>query len=214
MLLARPGPILSGVFILYAIPLGLIAGLLIGGRIERLGAVRFRLGALAVLALAVQVVLFSPLGAGLDDAISRAIYVASTVAVGIVVLANIRLIGVPLIVLGAASNLVAIVANGGAMPADPGALAAVGAEVRDNTNSVLVEHPAVQPLTDIFATPAWLPFANVFSVGDLLIGLGIVVAIAAAMRPAPEPPVRPGHPTDTLGDTRIEASEPNGASAH
>ena len=26
------------------------------------------------------------------------------------------------------------------------------------------------PLTDIFALPAWLPFANVFSIGDVLIG--------------------------------------------
>jgi hypothetical protein len=30
--------------------------------------------------------------------------------------------------------------------------------------------------------PGWLPFSNIVSVGDLLIGLGIVVVIAVAMR--------------------------------
>ena len=45
----------------------------------------------------------------------------------------------------------------------------------------------VQPLTDIFALPTWVPFANVFSVGDVLIAAGVVVVIVAAMRrPVPE----------------------------
>jgi hypothetical protein len=43
----------------------------------------------------------------------------------------------------------------------------------------------VRPLTDIFALPGWLPFANVFSIGDVLIGVGLVVVIAAGMRRAP-----------------------------
>jgi hypothetical protein len=37
-------------------------------------------------------------------------------------------------------------------------------------------------LTDIFAIPAGLPFANVFSVGDVLIAVGIVIAIAIGMQ--------------------------------
>ena len=50
------------------------------------------------------------------------------------------------------------------------------------SNSVVVADPALRPLTDIFALPAWLPFANVFSIGDVLIGVGIAVVIALAMR--------------------------------
>ena len=42
--------------------------------------------------------------------------------------------------------------------------------------------PALLPLTDLFALPAWLPFANVFSVGDVLIGVGVAATIALAMR--------------------------------
>ena len=58
------------------------------------------------------------------------------------------------------------------------------------SNSALIPHPVLAPLTDTFALPTWLPFANIFSVGDLLIGLGVVAIIGASMRGArllPEP---------------------------
>ena len=65
----------------------------------------------------------------------------------------------------------------------PGALQAAGLDGPGaHTNSVVVDHPVLQPLTDIFAIPAGVPLANVFSIGDVLIGVGIVVVIAAAMR--------------------------------
>ena len=115
----------------------------------------------------------------------RAIYVGSTGLVLLVVIANLRLTGVPLVVLGAACNLAAILANGGAMPASASALAAIGAGIGPHTASTIVPQPALEPLTDVFATPAWLPLANVFSIGDVLIGVGIAVAIAAAMRRDP-----------------------------
>jgi len=177
--------ILAGVFILYGLVAGLLAGLVLGGRIERLAAVRFRLAPVAAVALATQIALFSPFAEALPDDAARAIYLASTAAVAIVVLANLRLTGVPLVVVGAGLNLAAIAANGGAMPANPAALASLGMGVGGNTNSVVVEHPALEPLTDIFALPAWLPLANVFSVGDVLIGIGMAVVIAAAMRHSP-----------------------------
>jgi hypothetical protein len=170
------------VFILYAIPVGLVAGWLLGGRLDGLAAVRFRLAPLAILALVVQLVLCSPLADGMSADVGRAIYVASTGLVLLVVIANVHLPGVPLVVLGAACNLAAILANGGSMPASPDALAAIGAAIGPRTASAIVPHPALEPLTDVFATPGWLPFANVFSVGDVLIGLGIAVAIGAAMR--------------------------------
>jgi hypothetical protein len=175
------------VFILYGLLVGLIGGFALGGRLERLAAVRFRLGPLALVALAIQLALFSPVANGLSDEAARAIYVVSTALVGVVVLANLRLTGVPLIALGAALNLLAIAANGGKMPASPEALAAVGFGVGGHTNSVVVADPALAPLTDVFAMPAWLPLANVFSVGDVLIGVGLAIAVAAAMRPGPRP---------------------------
>ena len=78
------------------------------------------------------------------------------------------------------------------MPANPGALASLGGEVDPGySNSVVLADPALRPLTDIFAMPAWLPFANVFSIGDVLIGAGIGIAIAVAMRRGEAPEATP-----------------------
>lgn len=169
-------------FILYAIPVGLILGFLLGGRLESLAAVRFRFAPLVVAVLLLQLALFSPLADAVPEDVSRLVYVVSTGLVVVVLLGNLRLAGIPLIVLGAASNLLAIVANGGAMPASRAALDALGFGVGGNTNSVVVENPAFEPLTDIFAMPRWMPFANIFSIGDVIIAIGVVVAIAVAMR--------------------------------
>jgi hypothetical protein len=171
------------VFILYAIPIGIVAGLLAGGRLENLTHLRLRWVPLMLLGLLVQVAVFTEaIGRVVGDA-SPAIYVASTAAVLIAVLRNVRVPGVALIALGAGLNLAAIVANGGWMPADAEALASIGGLKDGYTNSIVTADAALRPLTDVFALPAWLPFANVFSIGDVLIGVGIAVTIARAMRP-------------------------------
>jgi hypothetical protein len=171
------------VFILYAIPIGIVAGLLAGGRLDGLSSLRFRWAALAVAGFLVQVVLFAlPTGDALAS-IGPAVYVGSTVAVLVALLANLPLAGVPLIAAGAASNLAAILANGGAMPVRVETLAAAGLDPHDGfSNSVVSGSPALEPLTDVFAIPAGVPLANVFSIGDVLIGIGIAVVIATAMR--------------------------------
>lgn len=110
-------------------------------------------------------------------------YVASTALVFFVLLVNIRITGLPIVALGAACNFIAIMANGGYMPASAAALSAAGrSPAAGYSNSVIVADPVLAPLTDLFALPVWLPFSNVFSVGDVLIGVGIAVAIVAAMR--------------------------------
>ncbi|HEV2006049.1 MAG TPA: DUF5317 family protein [Candidatus Limnocylindrales bacterium] len=170
-------------FMLWAIPAGLVLGTLRGGTIEGLTHVLFRWAPLAVAALLVQVVLFTPLGDQLTGGFAPAIYVISTAAVFAAVLRNLQLTGMPIVGLGALCNLVAIAANGGAMPANAAALAAAGLDGPGaHTNSVVLAAPALRPLTDIYAVPAWVPLANVFSVGDVLIGVGIVVVIVIAMR--------------------------------
>jgi hypothetical protein len=133
------------------------------------------------------VLLFTdPVGSWVGDA-APAVYVASTAIVLVAVLRNVSIPGVMVIAIGAACNLAAIVANGGWMPADPDALASVGGGPTGPSNSIVVAEPALAPLTDLFALPAWLPFANVFSVGDVLIAVGIAATIALAMRAAPAP---------------------------
>ena len=143
----------------------------------------FRWGWLAVAGLLVQVVLFSPWLADLDPGVGSVIYVASTGAVLVAVLRNWRIPGLVLVAVGAGANLVAIVTNGGVMPTTVAALETAGLTTDDAfSNSAVVADPAVPFLTDIFALPAWVPLANVFSLGDVLIGLGVAVTIALGMR--------------------------------
>jgi len=178
------------VFMTYAIAIGIVGGLLLGGRIDRLAEVHFHWAWLALAGLLAQVALFSaPVADAVGDA-GAPIYVLSTLAVFVVVLRNRSIPGLPIVALGAASNLLAIVANGGWMPAAPGALESIGQHIGPGySNSRELAAPLLGPLTDVFAMPSWLPFANVFSVGDLLIGAGVAVTIAIAMRsrnPAPD----------------------------
>ncbi len=171
-------------FVLYAIPLGIAIGYLMGGRLDRLGQLQFEWGWLAVVGLAIQIVLFSGfVEAGLGRGVGEAIYVASTGAVLVAVWRNLSVPGLPVVAVGAISNLAAIVANEGIMPTTAEALAAAGMGADEGfSNSAVVADPALAPLTDIFALPPWLPLSNVFSIGDVLIGLGIVVVIALGMR--------------------------------
>jgi hypothetical protein len=175
---------------LWAIPIGIALGWLFRGRLDGLLHLDFRWAALAVGGLLVQLILFTPIGSAVaGDALVPTIYIASTLAVFVAVARNVRMPGMAIVAAGALCNLVAIAANGGLMPADPGALALAGfSGPGEHTNSVVLEAPVFEPLTDVYALPAWLPMANVFSVGDVLIGVGVAVAIVAAMRrPDPVP---------------------------
>jgi hypothetical protein len=170
-------------FMAYAIVIGLLVGWLLGGSLANLGTLRVRWAPLAVVGLLSQVVLFlGPVAERVGD-LGMPIYVGSTALVLVVVVRNIRLPGLVLVAAGGISNLLAIVANGGYMPASPAALAILGKGVNAGySNSALVDSPSLAPLTDIFALPPLLPFANVFRIGDVLISIGVAVVIAAGMR--------------------------------
>jgi hypothetical protein len=170
-------------FMLYPIVLALVVGVLTGGSLAGLSSVRIRLWWLAIAGLVVQVILFSPAVTGWIGEAGAAIYVASSATVLAVVAANLRLPGAPLIGLGGLSNLLAIVANGGYMPTTADALRLSGFEpAAGYSNSRELAEPMLAPLTDIFALPAWLPSANVFSVGDVLIGIGVAWLVFRSMR--------------------------------
>jgi uncharacterized protein DUF5317 len=84
--------------------------------------------------------------------------------------------------LGGLANLVAIAANGGVMPADPGAMARAGMVVHAHefANSTAVAHPRLAWLGDYFAVPASIPLANVFSVGDVVLVIGAALVLHRA----------------------------------
>jgi hypothetical protein len=170
------------VFILYAVVAGLILGLITRGSPARLGDLRLRWAPLIVLGMVVQLGLFSsPLGNALGD-LAPIVYILSNVTVLVAVAANLAIPGLAVVLAGGASNLLAIAANGGYMPVSPDALAAMGRTPKEGySNSAPLETVAFGPLTDVFMMPTWVPMSNVFSIGDVLIGVGIAIAVVAAM---------------------------------
>jgi hypothetical protein len=170
-------------FILYGLLAGFGVGLILGGRLGGLAELRLRWIPVVLAGMLLQVVLFSgPVSDRVGD-LGPVLYVGSTALVFAAVLRNVRLTGLPIVAAGAASNLAAIIANGGYMPASTAALAGVGHALASTySNSALLAHPALEPLTDIFALPRWVPFSNVFSAGDVLIATGVAVVIGCAMR--------------------------------
>src|SRR5258705_1193263 len=106
-------------FILYAVVIGLVVGALLGGRTAGLSEIKLRWGWVFLAGLAIQLVLFSDAVTERIGELGVPIYVGSTLAVALVVAANYRITGMPIVALGAFSNLAAVVANGGFQPPTP-----------------------------------------------------------------------------------------------
>ena len=171
-------------FLLPTVPIGIVVGLLLGGRVGRLAYVRVSKPWLFYLALALQIAafpsLFVPWQA--SEALATALSIGSYGCLVVVAFANRHLAGMPIAAAGMLLNLAAILANGGHMPALPRAMRAAGLSYTGvHNNSVRDASPTLSWFVDRWAAPSWVPFGNVFSVGDVLIGVGAVVLIAAAM---------------------------------
>jgi hypothetical protein len=162
--------------------LGLAVAPLLGGRWSRLAELDLRLPWLFYAAIGLQLVAFpvSSLPWRTPDRAAVVLWLVSYGLFIVAVAANARVPGVPLVAAGMASNLAAIVTNGGHMPALPSALSAAGHHFTQNRNSAVLSHPHLPWLIDRWAAPQWIPYANVFSVGDLAIATGgLVFALAA-----------------------------------
>jgi len=152
---------------------------LFGGRLGRLLDLRLRSPWLLLLALGIQLGLATFAG---PSTWWRLALHAITFPIGIAwIWRNRDVPGLWIVALGATLNGVAILANGGIMPASRSALRTAGLEAgtANLANSDVVADPELLFLGDVFAIPASWPFANVFSVGDVLVALGVVVAIHA-----------------------------------
>ena len=178
----------ASMFVVYALAIGLLVGRLGRGRLERLAELRFRWAPAAIVGLVVQLAVFAPPVAdalGGRSGLGTVLYVGSTGLVLEAVVRNVRLPGLLFVAAGALLNVAAIVANGGIMPTTLDALVTAGlAPAAGFSNSALIADPALPWLVDRFGLPAWLPLANVFSVGDVVLGLGLAVAVAAGMHGA------------------------------
>jgi hypothetical protein len=164
--------------------LGLLAVVtvpLIGGRLSRLLDLQLRFTWMLLVGLLIQVVIISVVPGDGDGWIHRALHLG-TYGLGFLWLAaNPSFPWRWMLTIGGALNFIVIAANGGVMPASESALAGAGEQVGEAfTNSTAVEGARLAFLGDIFTVPAWVPFGNVFSIGDVLIVIGGFLMIHAA----------------------------------
>jgi hypothetical protein len=164
--------------------LALGVGLLVGGRFANLANTRIRLRWLAFAAIGLQVLAFPSelLPWSTPTPLAKGLWLVSYALLIALLVANRTLTGAPIIGAGLLCNLVAILANGGLMPVRRAALAETGRDYHVHNNSIQLGHPHLAFLVDRWGAPHWLPLANVYSIGDLVIALGTFVAIVAAMR--------------------------------
>ncbi|MEY2474987.1 MAG: hypothetical protein QOG87_302 [Actinomycetota bacterium] len=147
-----------------------------GGKLTRLGGLQFRGVPVLLAALLVQIVIISLVPEG-NEGVKEAVHLASYLLVFGFLAANVRVPGLWLIAIGAFLNFAVIAANHGVMPADPAAMRRAGIERRagEFQNSQPVDDARLAVLGDRFALPESWPVSNVFSVGDVLIVLGVTL---------------------------------------
>jgi hypothetical protein len=167
--------------------LAVLLGYLTGGRMRNVEKLRLRWWGLAPLGLALQLLPISGSTHG-QRVITVSLLIASYPVLLLFAWANIRLAGFVLIFVGLALNLTVIAANQG-MPVTKHALVASG---QGDLLGELQKHPGAkhflakpgnvvfEPLADVI--PIGDPVNQVVSIGDMVVYVGVVWLIVAAMR--------------------------------
>ena len=154
--------------------LALLSPLIVGRWPSGLLLRRWRWPVLVWGALAIQIVIIEfGAPAGWAPVLHVSTYL---LAIGFVWL-NRRVAGVLVVGAGAFLNGFTIAINGGVLPARAAAVEAAGIDADHAfVNAGVVEDPLLPWLGDWFAWPEPLPLANTFSIGDVLIVVGVAIA--------------------------------------
>jgi len=152
-----------------------------------------RFGWLALVAVAAQLIVIY-VGFGGAEELRRFVFPASYVLLLAFIILNRRRVGFLVIGAGTLLNFLAIVTNGGLMPISPANMekAGLGDELAELelgdavplSKNVLLEEgdTGLQWLTDRFTWDSLGPFP-VFSIGDVIIGAGLVVVLVELLLP-------------------------------
>lgn len=165
----------------------MLVGWLRGGRLSGFGKLPFR-GLnwfFAGVVLRFGTLALSRAGVGAATAVGPWIFPVSMLFVLIGALLNRRLPGVPLIVVGTVANLAAVAANGGSMPVSPAAFAPFSSQ--PDWSEAHFTHQLAGPgvrlpwLIDFIPIPPPYPLAQIISLGDIVICLGLFWLVQSAM---------------------------------
>ena len=156
-----------------AIALGVVAGLVVGGRIGNLARLRFRWPWLLAIAVLVrEVVLVTPVNR-VDGA--QYAYVVTLAAIVVWTIWNVkRLPAIWLVTAGSALNLLVIAANAGRMPVAP--------EIASSLlrRGAIGQYMVMGSGTNLNVLGDWIalyPIPEAYSPGDVLIAIGLAVAV-------------------------------------
>jgi len=166
---------------LIAIALGLVFGLVTGGSITRLSRLSFRWPWLIIAVIVIrEAVLLTPLG---KVAGARYVYVAALLAIIVwVAWHSARVRAIWLVAVGAALNVIVIVANDARMPVAPELAGAVLPRTNPGLYTLMGSQTNLNILGD------WIklgPIPEAYSIGDVLIAVALAIVVFLAVRNPP-----------------------------
>ncbi|MGH2355719.1 MAG: DUF5317 domain-containing protein [Chloroflexota bacterium] len=174
-----------------AILAGVLAGWMRGGQLWAIGAARIRLAWLIPLGLAAQVVMIGATGLDVPWWVLP-LHLATYALLFTTIVANWRMSGLPVIGVGLLMNALVIFSNGGLMPQAPETLhvmhageeIAIGQHIPRSKDVLL---PRAQThlwwLSDVVTMPRGSPVQMVFSLGDVVVALGLAWTVRGLMQP-------------------------------
>ena len=180
------------------VALGLVLGLLGGGRVEHLISIRLRLVHLVFLGFVLRIAAQFAIEAGNApaDALRLPLFTGSFILILLGLWANREQPGLSLAFVGVLLNTIVITVNGGYMPVWEPAYIVAGFGPEDALGPLHQVVPGVVssefllragPLGDILPIPIPLPFVqNVASIGDVFLGVGLAFFLFATTIRTPE----------------------------
>lgn len=175
------------ILFLLVIGLALVLGFVFGGRLRAFEQFRLRWWGLVIAGLAIQFVPLPEGEAGTDLAVRTIALSASYTLLVAFALANVRLPGMLLVLVGLACNFAVIAANGG-MPVSEAALVDSGQEELiqmlrvdgSDKHHLMDEDDVLTFLADVIGVPE--PIGQAISAGDVFVYAGLIWVTIAAMR--------------------------------
>lgn len=173
--------------LVFAVALAALSVLACGGSLANLSRLQIRARGAIAAALALQILIISIIPKLVPGWLGSGLQLLSYGLAVYFLVQNRHVPWLWLVGLGGLSNLAAIGANGGVMPASPVALSAAGRARPKGQflNSTSLAHPHLAFLGDNFSVPRTWPLANVFSIGDVVLVVGALLLLhsVSASRP-------------------------------
>ena len=174
----------------------IVVALARGGSLRHFATLQLRWPGLAIAGFVLQLLIFTPFAdTSLIAWATVPLYLLSMLMLTLWVALNWRIPGMLLIAAGLLMNFAAVAANDGKMPVSADALRVAGRYeeiLADNSGvskHVVADSDTVRLrlLTDIIGIPKQVPFAAVWSIGDIALSLGIAILCFRTIRGEPRP---------------------------